>query len=55
MRLLQSARLEPPILTRLFQQLPFLNHHLGAIPATLEEAVGLLRQTMDFCRNQDHE
>lgn len=55
MRLLQSARLEPPILTRLFQQLPPLDGRHGAIPATIEEAVQRLRQTIRDCRGEDHE
>lgn len=51
--LLRSARLEPPILTRVFQRLPDMAGHPEAIPVTIDEAVRLLRQTMGF--GKDHE
>ena len=54
MNLLQSARLEPPILTRLFQQLQPLDSQHEAIPATLEEAVLWLRQAMESCQENHH-
>ena len=43
--LLESVRLEPPILTRLFQEL-FENHaDQGQIPVTIDEAIAMLRST----------
>jgi energy-coupling factor transporter ATP-binding protein EcfA2/energy-coupling factor transporter transmembrane protein EcfT len=55
MDLLGSARLEPPILTRLFQQLADAEGHRETIPVTIEEAVRRLRQGPPSGQGKRHE
>ncbi|MCG6881399.1 MAG: cobalt ECF transporter T component CbiQ [Deltaproteobacteria bacterium] len=44
-QLLETARLEPPILTRLFQELLENCQDQGQIPVTIDEAIKILRST----------
>jgi len=52
--LLEQSRLEPPLLTRLFQELGGDLADYRQIPLTIEEALGLIRE-MQFCNPQDLE
>jgi ABC-type cobalamin/Fe3+-siderophores transport system ATPase subunit len=50
--LLMASRLEPPILTQLFQQLSNNEGTQKGIPITIEEAVALLQGMQSGCISQ---